>query len=310
MSVQYREATKEIPAIIPCPVCRAPSHAKAEAPGYGTWQVCQDCTLQFLHPLRLPRAPSELFQDAYLGKEQQSAMEDFAQRVQQRQALLKNPSLWFWTPAFPETIAWLKQRVGTGATVLELGCGLGFLLHALRQEGFHPVGLDVAELVVELNQQDGFQVWKGPLETLPPGWVQPAAVVCFFMLHHLEDPLHFLQTIRTQWPQAPLVIAQYGPDNKDPRSSSAPRNLTRWNSQSLAEALSTAGYRATVLEIPSTAMDISVLRPFRAALYERLIALPVLYRLAKWLAARILVRRAKPFHRDAFVLLAFAEPNG
>src|SRR5205807_1909687 len=101
--------------------------------------------------------------------------------------------------------------------------GLGWTLHVLRNRGFHAIGLDVAEIAVELNRADGFQVWHGSLETLKDGWVRPDAVLALFMLHHVPDPLAFVRLIRERFPEAPLVIAQYGPSNLDPVASMPPR---------------------------------------------------------------------------------------
>jgi SAM-dependent methyltransferase len=261
----------------------------------------------------LPRDPRLLFQDAYSGDEQRSAMSDFAQRVRQRDALIADPSLWFWTPAFDEVLSWLKKRVRPGGTVLELGCGLGFFLHAMRRDGFNAVGLDVAELVVDLNTRDGFQERHGPLETMPDGWVKPDAVVAFFMLHHLEEPERFLQLIRERWPQTPLGIAQYGPNNRSVDRSSPPRNLTRWNQRSMGVALEHAGYSPQVTELASTGVEGRLLTPARSALFEWLVSKPTAYRIAKRTlsaAAAGLLKPFKPLRSQGFVVLAFGEPTG
>ena len=220
-----------------CPVCNSNTKALRDAPGWGEWRQCEECTLEFAYPLRLGRDPLEFFDGAYRGHIKQSAMEDFAQRVRQREVLvhkLNDPTLWFLTPAFQDVLDWLRQRCKPGSTVLELGCGLGFFLHTLRREGFQAVGLDVAQTVVDLNRRDGFPVWHGRVQTVPDGWVTPDALVSFFMLHHLDDPLSFLKTVRERWPNVPLAIAQYGPSNLSDERSSPPRTLIRWNKEALA----------------------------------------------------------------------------
>jgi SAM-dependent methyltransferase len=142
-----------------CPVCEgAELRRVADAPGWGSWLACAVCSHEFVDPLEVDGAPTTLFGKAYKGTESRSAMDDFAKRVSQRDALISDPKLWFWSPAFDEILAWLHE-VTPGGVVLEIGCGLGFFLHALRREGFDARGLDVADLPVELNRRDGFEVF-------------------------------------------------------------------------------------------------------------------------------------------------------
>jgi hypothetical protein len=294
-----------------CPVCNGNTKALRDAPGWGEWRQCEECTLEFAYPLRLGRDPLEFFDGAYRGHIKQSAMEDFAQRVRQREVLvhkLNDPTLWFWTPAFQDVLDWLRQRCKPGSTVLELGCGLGFFLHTLRREGFQAVGLDVAQTVVDLNRRDGFPVWHGRVQTVPDGWVTPDALVSFFMLHHLDDPLSFLKTVRERWPNVPLAIAQYGPSNLSDERSSPPRTLIRWNKEALATALRLAGYEPTVCDVSSTGAERGSLRLLRKALAQTM-RLPRVYSFGKKVESYILSHLPSKMRNEAYVILAFAEPR-
>jgi len=225
-----------------------------------------------------------------------------------RQAILSGTSVWFRTPAFSEIISWLNHRFGKGTTVLELGCALGFFLHALKREGFKAVGLDVAEIPVMLNRRDGFEVWHGSLKSMPNEWVQPDVVISLLVLHHLDDPLTFLRTIRDRWPNAPLVLALHGPSSFDARRTLPPRTLTRWNAQAVSEALTQAGYVVTVKEIPSTGEEIRIVGVLSRSL-TRLLVVPRIYRLIKRVSNLLLPKILKPLRRDAMFLLVFAEPR-
>jgi SAM-dependent methyltransferase len=290
-----------------CPICESDSRHLEDAPAWGQWRKCLECELEFVDPLALPERPEELYEGAYGGERDENAMIDFRERVQQRKALMRDPTLWFWTPAFYEIIDWLKSRVRRGSTVLEVGSGLGFVLRTLEQEGFDAVGLDVARTVVELTRQDGFQVWHGTVDTVPSGWVSPDAVIAFFMLHHLEDPLAFLRTIRAQWPNAPLALAQYGPSNRDPIRSAPPRTLTRWNARSLRRAFVEAGYEPRVTDVRSTGAERQFLRPVRVAL-RRTLAIPSVHRLERRIERRLLPRLLTQFGQPEYVVVAFGEP--
>jgi SAM-dependent methyltransferase len=288
-----------------CPICDLPSSYSAEAPRWGEWRVCDHCGLEFVDPLRLPESAQTLFNGAYRGERHESAFEDFNRNLKRRGALIRYPALGFWTRAYPEVLDWLARRVGRGATVLEVGCGPGFFLHALRQRGFNAVGLDVAQEVVELNRRDGFEVGHGEVETASVGSVKPDAIVAFFMLHHLERPKSFFCAIKERWPDAPLAIAQYGPGRRSPLRSSPPRNLTHWNSNALRVALERSGYTPTVIDLPSSGVEhLSSLR----RILKSTVTIPPLFRFGKRVEQRVLPKLLWPLRTEAEAILAFAEP--
>src|SRR2546426_2369275 len=144
-----------------CPVCGGDSSYSETALGWGEWRRCADCELEFVNPFHLPEAAEGLFEDAYQGRKYECEMRDFKRNLERRNALIKTPELSFWTPAYQRILSWLKQSLEPGATVFEIGCGPGFFLHALHAAGFDAVGLDVAEVVVKLNRDDGYRVWHG-----------------------------------------------------------------------------------------------------------------------------------------------------
>jgi len=298
-----------------CPVCGSVSSYASAAPGWGEWRSCSSCTLEFAQPLRLGKDTMELYQEAYQGAIQSSAMSDYRRRIEMRRTIigqLNDPALYFWTPAFGDVLDWLRQRLTPGSTVLELGCGLGFFLHALRNAGFQAVGLDVAQTPVELNRQDGFKVWHGPIDSMPHGWVEPDALVSFFVLHHIENPIGYLKAARERAPRAPLAIAVHAQNDYRRRRESAasgpPRTLTKWNAQALARALVAAGYRPSIQPVASTGAERKPLKLVRR-LFGRAIALPPIYRLGKRIEASMLAALPQRARNNGYVVVAFAEPS-
>src|SRR5437867_4125822 len=200
---QQAQMSVAVGSPVHCPVCVYDAERMAPVPNWGFWWRCGSCRLEFVQPMRLSKSPQVLFESAYRGGMHENAMDEFRRRVTQRSSVLKEPSLWFWTPAFGRVFEWLEVRLKPGATVLELGCGLGIVLHELQGRGFKVHGLDVAELAVNLNRNDGFPVWHGPLESMPDDWMaKPDAVIAFFMLHHLEDPIRMIRDVSRRWPNA------------------------------------------------------------------------------------------------------------
>ena len=293
---------------IRCPICGDNSIYSEPAYGWGEWRRCMGCELEFVNPFHLPEAAEGLFEDAYQGRKEECEMRDFNRNLERRNALINEPELSFWTPAYQSILFWLKQRLQPGATVFEIGCGPGFFLHGLRKAGFDAVGLDVAEVVVKLNRDDGYRVWHGPLASMPSSWVRPDAVVATFMLHHLDNPMGFLTEIKARWPSALLALAQYGPGRKGTLRAAPPRNLTRWNSSSLAAALLRTGYTPSVTDIASSGVERRSLSRLRSIL-RPMTSIPTLYRLSKRFERQLLPKVLSRFGKDAEVVLAFGEPD-
>jgi SAM-dependent methyltransferase len=165
--------------------------------GQGAMRYCAKCDFAFAWPIPQISA-ADLFSGAYLGNEQRAEMHIFFRRLANRATALRHPSLAFRSPIQPKALNWLEANIPEGAPVLEIGCGQGGFMHALRGRGFHAVGNDVAEGVVRALENEGFEMWLGNLEDAPPEWPKPSpsAVACFFVLHHIANPVAFLSAIR------------------------------------------------------------------------------------------------------------------
>jgi SAM-dependent methyltransferase len=303
-----RNSTTTQQESVTCPVCGGDATPLGTATAIWEWYVCDSCTLQFVSPMDLGDDPRSLYDSAYKGRVSTSSMHDFAYRLKVRDSMFLDPTLWFWTPAFHRVIAWLQENIARGRTVLDVGCGPGLFLHALRRAGFEAVGLDVAKEAVDMNVRDGFLVWHGPVESLQHGWVQPDAVVCMFVLHHIVDPMGMLRYIRTSFPKALVAVAQYGPTNFDPSRTSPPRTLTRWSKKALETVLEKCNYTSEVIEIQSTGTESRIMRPFMRVRHKLSLS-PGAYRLTKKVERDLLPAILAPFQREAFVLLGFARPN-
>jgi len=277
-------------------------------PNWGSWCQCTNCGLEFADPLRLLEDPTVMFERAYEGEDEDCGMEEFAYRMSIRHALLDDPRLWFFNPfAVDEILGFLKSKVPPGGTVLDFGCGLGFFLRVLKREGFNPVGLDVAKVTVEMNRKEGFEVWHGTLDSMPPDFVKPDAVVALFVLHHLDDPMGFFGSLRRLWPQAVVAIAEYGQTGSISAAGYPPRTLHRWNANALATAMRRAGYIATPIEVNSTGTEHLLLRPVRAVM-RKTVVMPRIFRMLKAVQRRALPKVLKPLQRPGYTVLSFGEP--
>jgi SAM-dependent methyltransferase len=75
-----------------------------------------------------------------------------------------------------------------GATVLDLGCGVGVLLDKLRRTGRTPVGIDLSSVALGQCREKGFEVFAARLPDLGPvAGHEFGAVTCLETLEHLDD---------------------------------------------------------------------------------------------------------------------------
>src|SRR5215216_7030585 len=114
-------------------------------------------------------------------------------------------AVWADLPDDPEPWAWKRRRalllgeVRPGERVLDLGCGAGRFVAALRDAGADPVGVEIAEAALErarvvapgadlrLLEDDG---------SIPLDHGSVDLVWCSEVLEHVADGLHLLQEAR------------------------------------------------------------------------------------------------------------------
>ena len=114
-------------------------------------------------------------------------------------------ALWSGLPDDPEPWAWARRRalllgeVGRGERVLDLGCGAGRFVAALRDAGAEPVGVEIAEAALERARRN---VPGADLRLLEPGGALPLGhgeidlVWCSEVLEHVPDTVALLTEAR------------------------------------------------------------------------------------------------------------------
>lgn len=223
-----------------CPVCGAAAQPAPEI-GAGLYFRCPRCGLHFCDAHGVPH---DLFTQAYRGKVADASMDEFQFRARYLAPLQHTDFL--ASPPIRLSLRWLVRHAAPRSTVLDVGCGWGMMLRALRARGFRAVGLDVAQPVAEILSWQGFRVHVGPVESYPPSLPEPDYVTCNFVLHHIADPVAFLRNVAERFPRAPLLIVEGLYPNwmsgQIPQPAIAyPRDLTVWNSRALSTALARAG---------------------------------------------------------------------
>ena len=114
-------------------------------------------------------------------------------------------SVWADLPDDPEPWAWERRRavllgaVAPGERVLDLGCGAGRFVAALRDAGADPVGVELAEAALDRARRNvpgaDFRL-VGEDGALPLGHGEVDVVWCSEVLEHVPDTVAFLTEAR------------------------------------------------------------------------------------------------------------------
>lgn len=203
----------------PCDVCRAPDTfepwLEVSVSGvFERWvQRCRACGFRQIRPRVTRGEIDRLYPPAYFDATQPIGYSDYAREAQRRRR-----EAYFLTRR--------RRGVRPPERVLEVGCALGFLLHALRDRGCDVTGVDAAPFAAYYARtRFGVPVTCG---TLGEAAFPDAAfdlVIQKDVLEHVDDPRgHLMETARVMAPGGALwLVTPNGEANLRPlgRSSAA-----------------------------------------------------------------------------------------
>jgi SAM-dependent methyltransferase len=136
------------------------------------------------------------------------------------------------------------------ATLLDVGCGAGDLLHAAQLRGFDAEGVDFQPELVRFGREAyGLRLFCGDLWEVLAAERRYDVVSAFEVVEHVERPLEFLRAlanagtyVAVSVPCAERRPALFARGFDDP-----PHHLTIWTEASLRLALQQAGLEVVVL---------------------------------------------------------------
>ena len=208
---------------------------------------CSNCGVAFTEA---SDHEGRLFEGAYIGKAKFSNSMDFYARMNlYGRGLSPQSARRFLSFGHRLALAWFDNNLPRGATVLDVGCGMGLFLTLLADHGFSPVGYDIAPQPIQVLRDRGVAAFDGPTLVYPSDFATPQAVTICQVLHHIARPVEFLARIRTQIPNAPLLVIQDRRDNwvhrllRQPVFADPPRGMACYSARAVSTALQRAGYR-------------------------------------------------------------------
>ncbi len=174
-----------------------------------------------------------------------------------------SPFAWVLLSAFYHLRVKRWTRLLGKGSALEIGCGDGRMLQALRHQGWEVVGVErtaaAARVAVSVNQ---LPVFAGGLEAINPR-AKFDLVLLFHSLEHVPDPLSVLtQCAQLLKPGGKLIVAVPNFQSWQARvfggswfHLDVPRHLTHFSPQSLRSTLKTTSLRLDSIRYTSWEHD-------------------------------------------------------
>ncbi len=199
---------------------------------------CRDCGLAMTWPR--PANVGRYYPDAYYGT---ASEKRFVGPIEKLQSSL-----------YGSRAAWVERAVGgKPGSVLDVGCGRGFLLDAFRRRGWAVQGTELSEASsAHAREVLGIPVRLGPLEAQAFPDASFDAVTLWHVLEHVPDPDALLREIhRVLRPGGVLLASVPNFGSAEARATGAgwfhldvPRHLWHFTPETLEKALAAAGLQA------------------------------------------------------------------
>jgi SAM-dependent methyltransferase len=186
-----------------CPACDSAESTQSHRIRDFRYVRCMDCGLMYLPGIVLTASSlvANRYGSEYFGAAVKKSLSGYIDYAAQSAALRRN---------FRGFLRRLLRHVPSpreGRTLLDVGCGYGFLLDEARKAGFRVEGVDLSEAAIQwMCKNLGIPGTVGSLGDTSPGFFDVITIV--EMLEHVEFPSAFLSTIRRHLlPGGVLLIA-------------------------------------------------------------------------------------------------------
>lgn len=127
-----------------------------------------------------------------------------------------------------DILPFMKNYIGEGSKLLDIGCGDGYGTHKLFESGYDATGVDLSQEMIRIansREKDNIHFLQGDVNKLPFAEHHFDGVLAINVLEWVEDPLHALHEMkRVVNKNGILCVGVLGP-TAGPRTNSYPRLL-------------------------------------------------------------------------------------
>jgi 2-polyprenyl-3-methyl-5-hydroxy-6-metoxy-1,4-benzoquinol methylase len=192
MTVQAQASELEV---VRCPVCGAIEHSLVH--DFAPYLVvrCLSCRGYYLSPRLTEAAIRRLYEDDQYFQAGEIGYQGY---LQQELSLRYS---------FRRFLRQLQRRRLTGGSLLEIGCGYGFLLDEARGYYQNRVGIDLSAAAVASTRERADCAYQGDISSIPAG-DRFDCIVLISVIEHVYMPIDFLRQLSTHLePAGKVVIA-------------------------------------------------------------------------------------------------------
>ena len=229
---------------VPCPLCKGEEAFSAYIfPPYRVAR-CRACSFYYLSPrLKETKMLNRYSDDNYFSSEDVG----YTSYLDQEKSL---------QATFSRFLKNLHQKGLTGGSLLEVGCGYGYLLEAATPFFEKRTGIEFSRTAAELAKQVADQVYCGDIDQLRPE-ERYNCIILTHVLEHIYRPKEFLKKLISHlMPGGSLVVAvpdmgsfwRLAMQHRWP-SFKIPEHILFFNRKSLFQMMREAGLK-DVREIP------------------------------------------------------------
>jgi SAM-dependent methyltransferase len=220
--------------VVACAVCGSVASEPFHAESGFVMARCRDCGFHFVNP-RPPAGHRADHHHDYLPASR-AAVEAWRRMMD----VVRGRS-----------VAMIRARVAPPARVLDVGCGFGFFLEAMRTAGYDTLGLEVGAPGLAECRRLGLEVQASMLEEAGLESAAFDVVTSFYVIEHVHDPAAFVCELRRllapggllllRWPHStPLVRLTRG--YTDLKLYDLPSHLQDFAPDTMTRLLTQAGF--------------------------------------------------------------------
>jgi len=100
-----------------------------------------------------------------------------------------------------------SMRSGPARSLLEIGCGLGYVLDAAKKAGLTATGLDISKEAVAICREKGHEAYAGTLgDLIAKSTAKFDIITAFDVFEHICEPLAFLADIKKLANPGALIV--------------------------------------------------------------------------------------------------------
>ena len=178
-----------------CILCESPDRSLLFQQGKWSVYRCNGCGLGVLDPRPDPEELNELYRSGYFDSHYDEGLKIDSPELKRRISQEKHRIRFF-------------RGIKKTGRILDIGCGMGYFLHACRLAGYEVEGMDIsADSAAYVRKTLGIKVTVGTVDNVdfPPNSFD--VITMWHFLEHAREPIKYLQKVQG-WlkPEGILVV--------------------------------------------------------------------------------------------------------